>query len=185
MNESQKILQILSPLSEKKLDDVTFDNVAKKEWLGRFEQEYFREYFEEVKAFFKREVLWGQTIPIFRAIEVNNSKNKWLNHIRSGGKRRLGVYWSFTKDKAIPYYGGSRRGVNATVLIKARINQRYVNWVETIRANMDSQYGLRNYDNESEHEINLFKNTPIKVNKIFINGKPADIQNIKSIKFIA
>ena len=58
------------------------------------------------------------------------------------------------------------------------MNADHVNWIDTIKTNM-------NPSNEGENEIRLFKNTPIKINRLWINDVEIDISPIKNKIFKA
>ena len=60
-----------------------------------------------------------------------------------------------------------------------QIPEKYIDWNQTIEANIDPQIG------DDEKEITLFKNTPIKIEALWIDGKDMDITPIKDKIFKA
>ena len=63
-------------------------------------------------------------------------------------------------------------------VIEIEIDEKYINWQETLTMNMSPDFS-------EEREIRLFKNTPININRITINGKEVDISEIKDKIFYA
>ena len=96
-------------------------------------------------------------IKIWRAISVDDN---WLNKLKIGGMR-LGVYWSWIENSAEAHWRGD---FNNDVILEGVINEKYVNWIETIRANIHPNF-------DEEREINLFKNTPIKLISVVYNNE--------------
>jgi hypothetical protein len=62
--------------------------------------------------------------------------------------------------------------------METEIDEKYINWQETLTMNIHPSY-------PEEKEIRLFKNTPININRISINGKDVDISEIKDKTFYA
>lgn len=106
-------------------------------------------------------------IKIYRGMSVNEN---WLHHLQTQGKR-LGIYWSWTPNGAIQY-GGDYEGDFA--VIECEIDEKYVDWENTI---------FQNIVLETEREITLLKNTPIKLLSIEINDEMVDISSLKNKTF--
>jgi tRNA nucleotidyltransferase/poly(A) polymerase/2'-5' RNA ligase len=104
------------------------------------------------------------TIDIWRRIKVDDI---WVNHLLQAGKH-LGIYWSWDERAAEAHWGDTAKNSNA--LIKSSINEKYIDWKNTIYANMDLSLG------EDEKEIRLFKNTSLKIEELNIDG-----QNVEDI----
>ena len=105
-------------------------------------------------------------IKIWRRITVDE---KWLKSFKREGKR-LGIYWSFEKEASEPHWGYRNKGKNILVTFEAVINEKHVDWVSTIKANLNFNTG------REEKEITLFKNTPIKLLGVEYNYRK---QNMK------
>jgi hypothetical protein len=112
------------------------------------------------------------TITLYRAMTV---KHDWLTHLEKEGNR-LGIYWSWDENAAEPHWGYSN--TSNTVLIEIEINEKHINWKETLEMNLHPNYS-------EEKEIRLFKNTPIKIKSIKLNDEYVNISNIKDKIFKA
>lgn len=112
-------------------------------------------------------------IPIWRAITVPKD---WISHLEREGMR-LGHYWSYDPDGAETHWGDYSR--SHTAIIESSIKEEYIDWVDTIRLNMSPI-------SSGEREIRLFKNTPLKVNRIWIDGEEVELSDtIKNKTFRA
>lgn len=116
------------------------------EWV-KYEVEY---KIEDVIDNLKRIIDINNRILIYRNMTISQ---EWLENIIHSGNR-LGKYWSFDKNSAESHWGGNHE---YTIRITSIINEEYVDWVETVEANIDPNLG------EDEKEITLFKNTPLKI----------------------
>jgi 2'-5' RNA ligase len=99
------------------------------------------------------------TIDIWRRITVDDI---WVNHLIEAGKH-LGIYWSWDENAAEAHWGDAAKKGDA--LIKSSIKEEYIDWKNTIYANMDLSLG------EDEKEIRLFKNTSLKIEELTIDGQ--------------
>lgn len=113
-------------------------------------------------------------ICIYRALRV---EDKWIEHLKSQGKH-LGIYWTWDKEKAEVYWGLEDEEVDSKVyaIIEAEVDEKNVNWEETIEMNANPHY-------YQECEIRLFKNTPISIKNVTINGEIVNIESIKDKQF--
>jgi hypothetical protein len=102
------------------------------------------------------------TIDIWRRMTVDGEENHWINHLADAGKH-LGIYWSWDERAAEAHWGDTTKNSNA--LIKSSIKEGYIDWKNTIYANMDLSLG------EEEKEIRLFKNTSLKIEELNIDGQ--------------
>jgi hypothetical protein len=140
------------------------------EWANTKEGQQFIKYdieyiAEEIINNFKYNIIGNNIeIPIWRAITVDDN---WLDHIQKQGQR-LGQYWSYTPSGAVTHWGDYAK-YNVAV-IESSIAEEYIDWIDTIRLNMMPL-------SEEEKEVRLFKNTPIKINKIWINKKEIEISD--------
>jgi len=110
-------------------------------------------------------------IKLYRAMDVDEN---WMEHLKTKGKH-LGIYWSWDEDGAVAHWS---KGKKLDVIMETEIDEKYINWQETLTMNMHPSYS-------EEKEIRLFKNTPININRISINGKDVDISEIKNKTFYA
>jgi len=111
-------------------------------------------------------------IEIWREMTV---RSDWLKKLATSGKR-LGKYWSWDEKSAHAHWGGVGM---YRILLETKIREEYIDWTETIERNIDPAIG------EDEKEITLFKNTPIKINALEVNGEQVDITRIKDKVFKA
>jgi len=137
----------------------------------KYEAEY---KFDEVINMISDQIK-NDNIEIFRIITVGKN---WIKHLEKQGNH-LGIYWSFDEDAAEPHWGYNNSKKQIKALIKSLIDQKYVDWVRTIRANLTLSTG------EEEKEITLFKSTPLKISSISINDEEQDISKIKNKIFKA
>ena len=100
-------------------------------------------------------------LTIYRAIELEPYAD-----INTSLKRRLGIFWTHDIGSARTYRS-PHRGYGDEYIIQAVIDEKYIDWDATIALNTIKARG------KYENEIRLFKNTPIKVTKIYssTNGK--------------
>lgn len=110
-------------------------------------------------------------IKLYRAMDVDEN---WMEHLKTKGKH-LGIYWSWDSEGAEAHWS---KGKKLDIIMETEIDEKYINWQETLTMNMHPSYS-------EEKEIRLFKNTPININRISINGKDVDISEIKDKTFYA
>jgi len=124
---------------------------------------------EETIDKFKYEIIGDKTeIPIWRAMTVNKD---WINHLLKEGNR-LGHFWSWVFEGAETHWGYDRE--KDTMIIESSIKENQIDWVNTIRLNMEP--------GNPENEIRLFKNTPLKIKKIWIDDEEVRIPEILKTK---
>lgn len=150
--------------SDEEIDEEDFDS-----WVN-YELEL---KIEELLRFYKREVIKGGNVTVFRKMTV---KENWINHLASQGKH-LGVYWTWDPDSAEAHWGYEKG--KEEVLIEAEVAENGVDWKGTIEAN------IRPYTGEDEREILLNRGTPVLIKSIEIDGKLIDIIPIQDKKFFA
>jgi len=137
-----------------------------KQWIT-YEVEYrIEQFISDIQDYID-----GDIITIWREMTVDD---KWIQSLPREAKR-LGRYWSFDKNSAEAHWGGAGKRIK----IQTSINQSYVDWNQTIIANIDPQIG------EDEREITLFKNTPIKIEALEIEDKEIDVSGLRNKIFKA
>lgn len=99
-------------------------------------------------------------LTIYRIIMVDD---EWFSHLQKEGKR-LGIYWSWDETAAEAHWGHNSSSKTNTVLLTSVIDEIYIDWIETLRLNIHPFY-------LDEKEIRLFKNTPIDLVSLQINGE--------------
>ena len=153
-------------------DDVDADEIEEmpeyKEWF-KTEIEYS---FNDVKNELKDKVENDQ-ITIWRVITVNS---KWLEHFIKHGKH-LGVYWSWDEHSAEAHWGYGF-GKNIEVRFQCTVDERQVDWEQTVILNMHPDLG-------EEKEIRLVKNTRLKLDKLEIDNEEYDISKLKNRIFLS
>lgn len=160
----------LSPEEKEEIMRANYEDVIEterfKNWIA-YEVEYkIEDFISEIQNYFK-----GDTITIWREMTVDD---KWLELLPTTGKR-LGKYWSYEEDAAEAHWGGS--GIK--IRLQTSVDEKFIDWTQTIIANIDPQVG------ESEKEITLFKNTPLKLEKLIVNKQEMDISNFRNKIFKA
>jgi len=106
-------------------------------------------------------------VSIFRKMTV---RSNWEKNLKK--HKHLGIYWSWDEDAAEAHWGKFAKGYK-DILIVSKVKEKYVNWIDTFELNIHPSLG------EEEREIRLFKNTPIKIERLYIKGKEVDISEIK------
>ena len=112
-------------------------------------------------------------IKIYREMKVFSD---YLEQLQKFGKH-IGIYWSWD-ELAVYSHNATTTKFKNIVLIESEINEKYVNWDETFKLNIHPYY-------TDEKEIRLFKNTPIRILSIKLNGKELDISSIQNKTFYA
>jgi len=156
------------------LDVQEVKNLRGTKTFDEWAREWAEDKFHEVKSTISRKVGTGNRITLWREMRVPDN---WLEHLYEQGDH-LGIYWTWDKSGADAYWASRGRGSKKAV-IQSSIRSDRVDWVETIARNMDPDLG------EMEKEIRLFKNTPIKIERLWINDKEVDIASIADKKFRA
>jgi len=139
-----------------------------KEWF-KFEVE---NRYENAMWVIKDKITDGQ-LTIWRVITVNS---EWLEHFLKKGKH-LGIFWSWDESSA-EAHGGYNQGKNIEVRFQCTIDERQVKWKETIIKNMHPSLG-------DEDEIELVKNSRLKLDRMEINNKEYDLSNLKNRTFLS
>lgn len=155
-------------------DEEEMETISNSEDFKKF-VEYELEYrVEEAINAIENRIIDGK-ITIWRIISV---KPGWLQHLQQEGKR-LGIYWSYEKGAAEPHWGYKGEETPYYALMQASVKEEHVNWPETVELNIRPDTG------EDEKEIRLFKNTPLKLEKIWIDDVEQDISSIRDKTFKA
>jgi len=124
-----------------------------KYWL---EGEVQYKFDEAVNRISQEATVENGRITLWREMTVPEN---YIEHLLKQGKH-LGIYWSFTGDAAEAHWAGQHKHV---VIIETSVEEKYINWEETILANMSPTTG------EDEKEIRLFRNTPLKIEGLQIS----------------
>lgn len=145
-------------------DDEIEESEDFKLWLDYEVEIRLKESLEKLN----RQIDSDGNIKIWREMIVADD---WFEQLQTSGKR-LGEYWSWDKSSAEAHWGYNTEK-NNKVLIQSVINEKYIDWETTILINADPSF-------EEENEIRLFKNTPIKIEKLEINSEEVNISSIKN-----
>lgn len=151
-------------IESNKLDSDNKDSIMLSQDFYEYIREELDRNLEDAKENIYDKIDYNSNkLTLYRAITVDDN---WLNHLKVQGKR-LGIYWSWDRSGAETHwgYGGSHKNV---AVIESEIDEKYVDWRTTFELNMHPDYS-------EEKEIRLFKNTPIQIKSININGKIVDI----------
>lgn len=159
----------LSPEEKDEIMGMDYDDIHDlprfKKWLDYEVESVIEDSVYNIKSYIKNGL-----ITVWRDMTVTD---EWLKALPTTGAR-LGRYWSFEEDAAEAHWGGSESN---RIKIQTTVPETYIDWQQTITANIDPAIG------EDEKEITLFKNTPIKIDRLMVNGKVIDISNIKNKTF--
>jgi glutaredoxin-related protein len=128
---------------------------------------------EKAKERIDAHIDWDGNIDLWRIMMVDDN---WFEHLKTQGNR-IGEFWSFEEHAAEPHWGYNIDKHNKAV-IKSSVNEKHINWERTLILNSDPS-------SEEEKEISLFKNTPLKIEYLEINGEEVDITPIKDKIFKA
>jgi hypothetical protein len=157
---------------EENMVDVDKEEIEKTEdFKNWFKYELNYRYDEAVERITSKLKPDG-TIDIWRRITVDDEENRWISHLADAGKH-LGIYWSWDERSAEAHWGDSTK--NSDALIKSTIKEEYIDWRNTLYANMDMSLG------EDEREITLFKNTSLKIEELYIDGEDVMTSNFASV----
>ncbi len=148
------------------------------EWLSTKEADEWIDYEMETRVYdaidlFKLDIIDDNgDIRIWRKMTVADN---WLEHLEKQGKR-LGIYWSWEEDAADTHWGYDN--TKNVVTLESIVKENHVDWIETLRANAHPS-------SEEEKEVTLFKNTLLKIKRIWIKDEEIDISTIKEKIFRA
>ena len=174
LNDSFMVeLMIATYKDETNHGDLSDDEVLASPDFKEYVKYEFESKFYETRTMLKEFIEDGR-IDIWRSLRVSGD---WFEHFLKEGKH-LGIYWSFSSKAAEPHWGYNDEKKNVDVLIKSSVKEEYVDWVKTLRLNISQT-------SEEEKEIRLFKNTPIKIEELYINKKMIDITKLKEKTFKA
>ncbi|MFA5152667.1 MAG: hypothetical protein WC554_08925, partial [Clostridia bacterium] len=161
--------------TEQYLNNPNEDFEKSKEFREYFEYEVENMFWETRNKFVYDIIDDNDEISIWRQMRVGSN---WLEHLEKQGQR-LGIWWSWDSKAAESHWGYDIKEKPIKINIESKINTNYVNWPATIKANMHPTY-------EEEKEIQLFKNTPLKIVAIYDQrGNELDISKIKNKIFKA
>lgn len=149
---------------EENMVDVDKEEIEKTEEFKSWFKYELRARYDDAVDNITTKIKPDDTIDIWRRIKVDDI---WTNHLLQAGKH-LGIYWSWDERAAEAHWGDTAKNSNA--LIKSSINEKYIDWRNTIYANMDLSLG------EDEKEITLFKNTSLKIEELNIDGQ--DVEDV-------
>lgn len=156
-------------LNEKGLDEDEhdFDNIVNSKDYFLFVKNELKISFEKAQdeIYSSLDYINNNYFKIYREIHVDS---KWVDNL-SKNIKRLGIYWTYDKNRAEAYWGHDK-SKNIVVTITAVIRENQVNWVETLQQNTDMYFS-------DEKEIRLFKNTPIQLIEILVDGEPLDLED--------
>lgn len=154
------------------LDEDDKNEIQESEEYYEFVKDILERGLEEAKdnIYYKINDESGK-IKLYRAMDVDEN---WMEHLKTKGKH-LGIYWSWDSEGAEAHWS---KGKKLDIIMETEIDEKYINWQETLTMNMLPSYS-------EEKEIRLFKNTPLNINRISINGKDVDISEIKDKTFYA
>jgi hypothetical protein len=99
---------------------------------------------------------------------INLSRDISIRDINEINWNNLGIYWSFDPDWVMDFGGGGKGNLN--VRFYGTVHSKYVDWVRSLDNFI--------YFGEEENEVNIFKGSPILINKIEVNGDIKEVDKI-------
>lgn len=153
-------------------DDFDDEDIMDSDEFIEFVQDQLEDRFHDVQYDIGATIKGGY-ITIYRDMTV---KSNWFKNLEK--HKHLGIYWSWDKGAARAHWGKFEKEYK-TIKMVSKIKEVHVDWLDTFALNLDPSIG------EDEREIRLFKNTPIKLDAIWLGGKKIDISNIKDKVFRA
>jgi hypothetical protein len=194
-------------LNESKLDDINFDYVFDKKYINNvlkksdyyknlfeyfFESDYEDENIEDatpemidniheqiMDAIYNQfldtlyeieNLMINDKLKIYRKMTV---KDDYIEYLKNKAKH-LGIYWSYKEDAAEAHWGDYSK---KQVLLFSEIDNNSIDWITTLRLNSE--------DFSEEKEIRLYKNTRIKLLKVYFEYEEIDISDIKDKIYLA
>lgn len=155
-----------------KYENLDDDEITNSDEFNNILEEYINNNILDSIYNIKPHIL-DNKINIFRVIIVNES---WIKDLYDSNSVELGVYWSWEKDSANPYWCDYSKNKTHKILLCATVDIYYVDWYETIIANSsDSSY--------DEKEIRVKHKSPITINEIYSEGSSLDLNIYKNITF--
>ena len=151
-------------------EDETYDIIKSKEfqdWLY-YELEY---RFNNLKDNFNT-LINNNFMILYRSLTV---KDTYIKDLLNNKVKHIGIYWTYDENSAEPHWGYNLN-IKNDIIYEININEKYINWVDTIRLNLEHEYF------NEEKEVRLFRNTPIEITNITWNNKKVDISVINKIK---
>lgn len=150
-------------ITDDEIEDVhgSEEDFMETEEFMDFVRELLDDRFDDVK-YKIGQITKGGWITIFREMSV---KPNWEKNLAK--HKRLGIFWSWDEGAAEAHWGTFSKGYRNILLI-TKVREKHVDWIDTFTVNIHPSY-------EEEKEIRLFKNTPIKIEGLFINGKEYDM----------
>ena len=137
------------------LETEEFQNWLKYELEYRFDNLKDKFFYLENDGYFT----------LYRSMLVEDN---YLNKLKRGEIKRIGIYWTWDIEKAEPHWGYGDKDKNNDIIFEIKIKAENINWVETFRLNLEHEFM------NEEEEIRLFKNTPLDIKNI-INGHTTNI----------
>lgn len=147
--------------------DEIFESERFKKWVHYEVESKIENFINDIQDYFNND----GTITIWREMKVDQ---EWLDELPYRGKR-IGIYWSYEENVAEAHWGGRQKH---TIKMQTTVREEYIDWTQTIEANIDPDLG-------NELEITLFKNTPLKLEALTVDGKEIDVSNLQDKIFKA
>jgi hypothetical protein len=159
-------------MQENELEDEDEDEITETEDFIEFLRSELKQNLDNVSDSISGKIdNITHKITLYRVMTVDSN---WIAHLKNQGKR-LGIYWSWDADAAEAHWGDHNK---KAVKIEIDIDEKYVNWKETLELNIHPNY-------MDEKEIRLYKNTQIKIKSILLDNTKIDISILGDKIFFA
>lgn len=96
---------------------------------------------------------------------VEQYAGDYVTHLLNFGGR-LGKHWTNNVGSVPNFMDTLKQGTEFNeddYLLEIFVKDEYIDWMDTIRARMNYEFGELAYEDYQENEVVLFKNTPVKI----------------------
>lgn len=142
------------------------------EEFKRYDLEGYQRALERAKGSLLRRlgrITWGKTGPlVYRALKVTNPE-AFIESLKSG-TTRVGIYWTFSRGKAIPYWAKSPD--QKTVILEGELPPESIDFAQLIRANTTRAFS------QDEDEITALANRPVFILRGYFDAQVVDVNQL-------
>ena len=141
-------------------DDIEDDDIEDSKdfiyWLKDILYEYMSDFDGKLEDLINND----NTIEIWREI---TSDDKFISKLKTDDKIQIGEYWSWDEHAAEAHWGKHSKHKH-TIVFHGLVHIKYIDWTRTYEVNSTPI-------NFEEREINILKNSPIKLLGFTVDGK--------------
>lgn len=112
---------------------------------------------------------WGKSGPlVFRALALSNP-NAFLENLQNGSTH-VGIYWSFSRGKALPYW--SRSKDHKVLKLEAELPPESIDFPQLIKANTTRAFS------QDEDEITALENKPVLILNAYLDDNLVKVNQV-------